>query len=172
MIKKIVITGPESSGKTTLARQLAAHFQTEWVPEFARTFLEELHRPYQREDLLDIAIGQVQLELQRYECAHQFLFCDTGLEVIKIWSMVKYQQVDPKIEQLLAQRSYHQYLLCTPDLDWEPDPLRETTKEEERWHLFEYYQRELQQLGIPWTTVFGTGRSRLNSAIAAVEGGV
>lgn len=170
MIKKIVITGPESSGKTTLAQQLAAHFQTSWVPEFARIFLQSLDRPYQQSDLLDIAVGQAELEDEQSKRACRYLFCDTGLEVIKIWSTVKYQQVDPKIEQLLAQRSYEQYLLCTPDLDWEPDPLRETTEEEERWRLFEYYQQELKGLGIPWAIVSGTGHNRLHSAIAAVEG--
>ncbi|MCB0633538.1 MAG: ATP-binding protein [Saprospiraceae bacterium] len=169
VIKKIVITGPESSGKTTLTQQLARYFQTQWVPEYARIYLEELDRPYLQDDLLTIAIGQVTLEDSQSQSVRQYLFCDTGLEVIRIWSLVKYKEVDPQIEYLLKNRSYDQYLLCAPDLNWEPDPLRETPNEPERWQLFEYYQQELQRLGIPWSIVSGEGEARLQSALRGIR---
>jgi NadR type nicotinamide-nucleotide adenylyltransferase len=171
IIKKIVITGPESSGKTTLTRQLAEHFSTAWVPEFARSFLEELGRPYQREDLLTIALGQATLEDTKVASARQYLFCDTGLEVIKIWSLVKYGEVDPRIETLLQERSYDHYLLCAPDLEWTPDPLREAPEDKERRRLFEYYERELQKRGIPWSMVSGQGEARLRTALLGMRNG-
>lgn len=170
-VKKIVITGPESSGKSTLSQQLAAHFHTRWVPEFARSYLEQLDRPYGQEDLLEIARGQAALEDREKLDASQYLFCDTGLEVIKIWSLFKYGNVDPRIERMLAARSYDFYLLCTPDLEWTPDPLRETPKPEDRWQLFELYRKEILRLGVPWGIVEGEVHHRLEMAVAAVEAG-
>jgi NadR type nicotinamide-nucleotide adenylyltransferase len=168
--KKIVITGPESSGKSTLSQQLAAHYGTQWVPEFARTYLEQLDRPYRQEDLLEIARGQADLEDRKKPEASQYLFCDTGLEVIKIWSLFKYGDVNPQILQMLEKRHYDFYLLCKPDLDWSPDPLRETPKSEDRWRLFELYTLAMENSGIPWSTVEGTADRRLEIAVAAVEG--
>ena len=164
-----MITGPESSGKTTLAEQLAGYYATQWVPEYARIFLEDLDRPYQQEDLLTIAQGQAQLEDQGSLLAENYLFCDTGLEVIKIWSLVKYREVDPRLEQLLAGRSYAAYLLCRPDLAWEPDPLRETPELQKRWQIYNYYQRELNRSGIPWKEISGQDDDRLERALQIID---
>lgn len=168
-LKKIVITGPESSGKTTLAQQLAAHFGAPWVPEYARIYLADLHRPYYQEDLPVIAHEQARQEDIVGEWANRFLFCDTGLEVISIWSMVKYGKVDPEIEQLLSGRSYDLYLLCRPDLAWAADPLRETPDLAERWRLLCDYEKKLKASGVPWKTVYGQGESRLRLAISIIE---
>lgn len=168
-VKKIVITGPESTGKSTLSQQLADHFSCEWVPEFARSYLEQLDRPYCQEDLLEIARGQATMEDRKKEGASQYLFCDTGLEVIKIWSLFKYGNVDPRIDRMLANRSYDFFLLCTPDLEWTPDPLRETPKMEDRWQLFELYREEIRRLGIPWISVKGANHERLEMAVSGLE---
>lgn len=168
-VKKIVITGPESSGKSTLTQQLAAHYQTQWVPEFARTYLEQLDRPYQQEDLLTIARGQATLEDRKKSAASQYLFCDTGLEVIKIWSLFKYGSVDDRIEGMLAERDYDLYLLCAPDLEWTPDPLRETPEAADRWRLFGLYEEEVRRRGIPWKTISGKAAERLRAAIQFVS---
>lgn len=169
-VKKIVITGPESSGKTTLTQQLAQHYRTQWVTECARRYLEQLNRPYIQEDLLAIAREQAAMEDRKNLDAAQYLFCDTGLEVIKIWSLFKYGEVDQRIDDLLFRRSYDFYLLCTPDLEWAPDPLRETPEPADRWRLFELYQQELLRTGIPWATVEGAAGKRLEMAVAAVDG--
>ena len=84
--KRILILGPESTGKSTLAEDLAHHFGEPWVPEFAREYLEKIDRPYRFEDLVEIGKGQVLLEDQQAEKAKNFLFCDTDLRVIHIWS--------------------------------------------------------------------------------------
>lgn len=167
-IKKIVITGPESSGKSTLSQQLATHYATQWVPEFARLYLEQLGRPYHQEDLLEIARGQAAMEDRKKPDASQYLFCDTGLEVIKIWSLFKYDEVDQRIVQLLEKRDYDFYLLCKPDLDWSPDPLRETPKPEDRWRLFELYREEIESLGIPCVAIEGAEQERLEMAVAGI----
>lgn len=168
-VKKIVITGPESSGKTTLAQQLATHYATQWVPEYARSYLEQLGRPYHQEDLLAIARGQATAEDRKKLEAVQYLFCDTGLEVIKIWSMVKYGKIDQRLKHLLDNHSYSAYLLCRPDLDWAPDPLRETPKLEDRLELFELYEKELHQSRIPWITISGRNETRLQLAVEGIE---
>lgn len=170
-VKKIVITGPESSGKSTLSQQLATHYNTQWVPEFARTYLEQLDRPYHQEDLLEIARGQAALEDRKKPDASQYLICDTGLEVIKIWSLFKYGNVDQRIERMLTNRSYDFFILCKPDLEWTPDPLRETPQPEDRWRLFELYRKEILRLGVPWVAVEGEAQNRLEMAVAAIEGG-
>lgn len=168
-VKKIVITGPESTGKSTLSQQLATHYTTQWVPEFARTYLEQLDRPYRQEDLLEIARGQAALEDRKKPEASQYLICDTGLEVIKIWSLFKYGNVDQRIDRMLVNRSYDFFILCKPDLVWTPDPLRETPKPEDRWRLFELYREEILRLGIPSVIVEDEAHRRLEMAVTAVE---
>ena len=96
-MKKIIITGPESSGKTTLAKALAAHFKTVSVPEFAREYIDQLGRPYVESDLLEIAKGQLRLENEMAKRASNFLFCDTDLITIKIWALDKFGKCDPWI---------------------------------------------------------------------------
>ncbi len=167
-MRKIVLTGPESSGKTTLAEQLAAHFGTVWVPEFARQYLEKLSRPYVADDLLEIARGQMALEDAMAEKAtNGLVFLDTSLEVVKIWSEVRFGFCDEKIEQWLAQRLPDHYLLCLPDLPWSPDPQRENPND--RDVLLERYRRELREKSIPFSQVWGVGSMRLTNAITAVN---
>lgn len=168
-IKKIVITGPESSGKSTLSQQLANHYTTQCVPEFARSYLEQLDRPYQQGDLLSIAQGQSALEDREKPKASQYLFCDTGLEVIKIWSLFKYGDVDQRLIQMLDKRHYDFYLLCKPDLNWSPDPLRETPELKDRWRLFELYEQEVINSGIPWSAIEGQHNERFQMAVSAID---
>ncbi|WP_020534716.1 AAA family ATPase [Lewinella cohaerens] len=164
---KILITGPESSGKTQLAQTLARRFQSPWVPEFARTYLNALEQDYEEEDLLKILNGQLRLQHQHHQSP--LLFCDTGPEVIYVWSKVKFGRVDPFIEASLRKYQYPLTFLCTPDLAWEPDPLREAPQQADRTQHFEEYQRILQQLGTPYLTVKGQGEARAAAAITAVQ---
>ncbi len=167
-MKKIVLTGPESSGKTTLAAQLAANFGTVWVPEFARQYLENLGRPYVADDLLEIARGQMALEDEMAgKAKNGLVFLDTSLEVIKIWSQVRFGFCDEKIEQWHSQRFPDHYLLCLPDLPWAPDPQRENPND--RDVLLERYRKELREQNLPFNQVWGIGEERLANAIIAVN---
>jgi NadR type nicotinamide-nucleotide adenylyltransferase len=163
----ITLTGPESTGKTTLAAQLAGHFHTVWVPEFARSYLNELGRPYQQSDLLEIASGQVALEEDFRLKANELLFLDTSLEVVKIWSEFRYGSCHPWILEQWQQRRHDLYLLCLPDVPWAFDPQRENPGDREV--LLEIYRRELTTLGVSYFELSGLGVGRFHTAVKVVE---
>jgi NadR type nicotinamide-nucleotide adenylyltransferase len=166
MLKRIAVTGPESTGKSMLSEQLARHFNTVWVPEFAREYLGNLGREYGEADLLSIAKGQLELESRIAPDAKGFLFCDTELTVIKIWSEVRYGRCDPWILKHLGVQQFDLYLLCDIDLPWEYDPLREHP--DRRQFLFDRYRKELTGLGFPFEIVSGTGPARVECALKAI----
>ncbi|MGB3780598.1 MAG: ATP-binding protein [Tunicatimonas sp.] len=162
---KVVVTGPESSGKTTLAQALAAHYRVPWVAEYARTYIEQLTQPYQEADLLAIARGQVQREDEQAQTHPHLLICDTSLLVISVWSRYRYGRCHPWIKDQLDQRPVNHYLLCSPDLPWQPDPQRENPND--RSELFVRYEEALREK--PHTIVFGQGRARLDAATNAID---
>jgi NadR type nicotinamide-nucleotide adenylyltransferase len=167
MPKRILILGPESTGKSTLAEKLAKQFAEPWVPEVAREYLEKLDRTYAYEDLLQIGKQQMQLEDELAMQAQHFLFCDTDLRVIQVWSQHRYGKVDPWVLEEIARRTYDLILLCAPDLPWQADPLREHPELEMRQQFFEIYQRLTEASGIPWILVSGDTDKRLSTAIQA-----
>jgi NadR type nicotinamide-nucleotide adenylyltransferase len=167
MIRTIAITGPESTGKSMLAGQLAAHYHTTWVPEFAREYLEKLDRPYEEKDILLIAKGQLEQESIRVKNADRYLFCDTELLVTKIWSDVKYKRCNPWILQNIENHRYDLFLLCDIDLPWQFDPLREHP--DRRQFLFDLYINELKNRKFPFAVVHGTGPERLSCALEIIE---
>jgi len=130
MTKRIAITGPESTGKSMLAENLAIHYRTEWIPEYAREYINNLDRPYNYDDILIIAKEQIKREERMFGKANQFLFCDTGLIVTKIWCEYKYGKCHKWIHDNIENHKYDLYLLADIDLSWQPDPLREHPK---RW---------------------------------------
>ena len=166
-MQKIIITGPESSGKTTLAQQVAAHFQVGWVAEYARAYLEKLNRPYKEADLLEIAKGQHEQEQMAWEQAainqQNYLICDTSFLVLKIWSMVRYQSCHPFIINQLTKQKEARFVLCRPDISWEFDPLREHPTERHR--LYQLYLQELKLLEVDFIEVGGTKEARLSEAL-------
>lgn len=166
---KIAITGPESTGKTTLARQLAEHYQTLWVPEYARFYLSRLDRPYTPEDVLEIAKSQLQWEDAWAKQSKELLFCDTDLIVHKIWLKFKYNIENEWIETQLKSRQYHLHLLCDIDLPWEDDPLRENPDLSDRQTLYDLYKNELQSLRINFIEIGGSIKERLAQAIQSVD---
>lgn len=166
-VRRVAIVGPECTGKTDLARFLAHYHQTTWVPEFARGFLEQLHRSYTKEDLITIARGQVHTENLISEQANRIVFCDTNLIVIKIWSEFKYGSCDPEIITLLKQQTYDLHLLTDVDLPWEEDPLREHPHK--RHELFALYKAELERTQTPFNIIRGDYASRRAAAVKAVE---
>ena len=180
---KIILTGPESSGKTTLARQLAKHFKTPLVEEYVRTFFEKKQTPqYKQEDLLEIAHGQLDLEQQTYEVfknliglSPQLLICDTDLLTIKIWSNEVYGNCSKKLTQLIDNQLVNlpsniteHYFLCSPTgIEWEEDPLRENPNDRER--LFDIYEKELRFYKKNYKILRGSFEERLEKAIATIE---
>jgi NadR type nicotinamide-nucleotide adenylyltransferase len=170
---KIVITGPECSGKTTLAASLAAHFRTVWVHEGARSFLDTVPGgpAYTESTLLEIAKFQLQLEDMMTAAVRaneqQLVFCDTDLITIRIWGEEKYGRSHPWIVERTEERPYALWLLCAPDMPWEFDPLRENPHDRDR--LFAVYERTLRALDKPYIVVEGPAEQRLARAIAAVE---
>jgi NadR type nicotinamide-nucleotide adenylyltransferase len=166
-IMRIAITGPESTGKSWLAEQLAGRFRTVWVPEFARAYLEGKGGHYDYEDIVRIARGQKALEQKLLPEANQYLFCDTDPLVTRVWSEVVYGKCDPWILKEIRENPYDVYLLCYPDLPWEPDPLRENPDDRDR--LFELYKQTLEDEGLPYTVIKGAGNERLKNAVRAIE---
>ena len=168
-IKKIVVIGPESTGKSTLSEALAKALFTAWVPEFARAFLEGLGRPYKEEDLLTIAQGQADSEKQLSATAADLVICDTDLYVIKVWSEHKYGRCHPWILGQIAERKYDLYLLTGIDIDWQHDPLREHADPQMRNYFYNIYKDIAIESGLPWVEIKGSPEQRLQLALDAVK---
>lgn len=165
-IKKIAVVGPESTGKSALSKKLAAHFNTVWVPEYAREYLDRLGQVYQQEDLLEIAKGQVENEDKLSQKANRLLICDTNLVVIKIWSDIKYGNCHEWIIREMNARNYDHHLLMNVDLPWEYDPYREHPYVRES--LFKRYEDELINLGVDFTIIRGNYQERFKKAVEIV----
>lgn len=167
-VKRIAIVGPECTGKTDLARFLAQYYQTSWVPEYAREYIDQLNRPYEKDDLIRIAEGQVTLENHIAGQANKLLFCDTNLVVIKVWSEFKYGDCPSEIIEKMNMQHYALHLLTNIDLPWVDDPQREHPNKREM--LFDIYKNELQKLQINFVEINGVGEVRKKTALNAVKG--
>lgn len=167
MLKKIVITGPESSGKSTLAESLAKTFDVPCTNEKAREYLSKLERPYNYEDLEAIAKLQIEAEDTYIPENSSLLFCDTDLLTIKIWSKYKYQKVSDQILQWINKRDYDLYLLCKPDIPWEDDPLRENPNERDL--LFNWHLDELNHYHKNYEIIEGHDEARIKLAVKHIE---
>ena len=166
-VRKVVILGPECTGKSELSEYLANHFSTVWVEEYARTYISSLPRPYEPEDLPVIARGQLSLEDTVAPKANRVLICDTDLYVIKIWSQFKYGFVHPDILKSIATRKYDLYLLSYIDVPWAYDPQREHP--EQRDELFDLYHQEMLRQQVPFTIIRGTREARRESAVGSIK---
>ncbi|MBZ0244000.1 MAG: ATP-binding protein [Bacteroidales bacterium] len=167
MLKRIAITGPESTGKSWLAEKLAAHYDTCWVPELARSYLATKGQDYLPRDIENIARGQMALEKSKSGEANKLLFMDTEMLVCKIWLEFVFGQQSDFIEKAVLQQDYDLYLLCDIDLDWEPDPLREHPHQREE--LFEKYEKWLNHYGFRYVIISGKDNKRLENAVNAVN---
>jgi NadR type nicotinamide-nucleotide adenylyltransferase len=163
---RISITGPESTGKSWLARRLATHYHTRWVPEYARRYLEDINRPYTYNDILVIAKKQFQEE-ELADKGTGLLFCDTDFCVTNIWCTVKYGKCHDWISSNLEKKHYSLYLLCNIDLPWQYDPLREHP--EMRNELFGMYSDLLMKNQFNYRIVSGNGEERIENAIRFVD---
>ena len=164
---RIAITGPESSGKTTLSKALADHFQVKWFPEHAREYLKKNGPNYSESDLLNIALQQNQ-ERVKEEVRDNILIYDTENLVLKIWSQIKYGHVTPEVISLVKNQYFDHYFLCSPEgVDWEEDPLREHPNNREE--LFSIYEVELKKLKVPFTVLKGSLTDRLEMAVDLIQ---
>jgi len=170
-IKRIALFGPESTGKTTLARQLAEVFDTEWVPEYMREYLQkkwdEQGQTCAPSDLLPIALGQMESENRLAARARKVLFTDTNLLELAVYSQVYYGYVPSWLEEAASQAHYDLYFLTYIDVPWEPDDLRD--KPDERDKMFRIFEEALQQRGLPYIVLKGDKPTRLQKARKIVQ---
>ncbi len=169
---KVVIYGPESTGKTTLAKELAIHYKTEWVPEYAREYLQEKWDREQKtcepEDLLPIAEGQMRLENKLAKAADKILICDTDLLETKVYSEAYYVgSCDPVLEKFALLNQYDLYLLTDIDIPWEKDDLRDKPYERER--MFEYFKKALEENNREFVILSGDKPTRFKTAISHID---
>ncbi|MGB0259806.1 MAG: AAA family ATPase [Flavobacteriaceae bacterium] len=169
---KVVLYGPESTGKSTLAQKLAKHYNTLWVPEYARTYLQKKWDEHQAvctiEDLVPIAYGQMHSENQKAAQANNILFCDTDLLVTQTYSEIYFEgQCPPIIREYVQKNTYDLYLLMSTDLPWIADDLRD--RPNDRSHMFERFQQSLIDHNKPYVIISGDGDTRFKMAIDAIE---
>ena len=169
-LKKIVVTGPESTGKSTLCEQLAAHFKTKWVPEYAREYMIELNRPYTYDDLLVIAKGQLEQEDRIIASLEApLVFIDTDMYVMKVWCEYVFGKCHSFILDEIVNRKYDVYLLCNTDLPWVADELREYPDLESREFLYHMYKDLMINQPTPWFNISGDYDERLKKAISFIN---
>jgi NadR type nicotinamide-nucleotide adenylyltransferase len=167
MPKKILVTGPESTGKSSLIKALSAYFNAPFVIEYARIYLSTLDRKYVKEDLLEMAKGQLALEEDALESGNELVFVDTDLTVIDIWSKEKFGQTDPWILEEMQKRAYDLYLVPDIDLEWAYDPQRENPDDRER--LMQLYEASFKKRKIAFHKVRGQGEERIQNAIEIIK---
>ena len=165
---KIAIIGPESTGKSELAQKLANHFDSDWVPEYAREYGESLNRKYSCDDVCTIAKQQIGEQLKyATKQADGFVFFDTELIITKVWFEHCYATVPEFVLNQMNQNYFDLYLLCNYDLEWIPDAVREHG--DDRAYFFDLYKTEIEKTGQPYRVISGQGALRLENAIQAIN---
>jgi NadR type nicotinamide-nucleotide adenylyltransferase len=184
-MKKIVVIGPESTGKSSLCAELAQHYNTVWCPEFAREYLLTHGKAYNFDDLLTIAKGQIAMEDEFAAITKNNvhsplptpgsrltippLFIDTNMYVMKVWCEFVFGKCHSWIIDAIVEREYDLYLLCNVDLPWVQDELREYPDLETREKLYHIYKDLMVNQTVPWVDISGDYGERLRKAVAAVE---
>jgi NadR type nicotinamide-nucleotide adenylyltransferase len=181
-LNKIVVIGPESTGKSTLCEQLSVHYNTAWCREYAREYLLKNGTDYSFDDLLTIAKGQLQLEeeaiqqvlgntmpAEKKSSAQPLLFIDTDMYVMKVWCEFVFGKCHRWILDQIVERKYDLYLLCNTDLPWVKDELREYPDLESRQKLYNIYKDIMINQRVPWVDISGSYEQRFEKARAAVD---
>lgn len=167
-VKKIAILGAESTGKSELCKQLADHYHTALVHEYARDYFN-VHdiNHYGIEDLDVIARGQLELERTMLPQANRILICDTTLITIKIWSVYQFNKISDLISSSIRANDYDLYLICNNDVPWTEDPQRRNP--DLRDHLLNWNIHELTKLNCEYHLIEGTGSDKLKHAIRIID---
>ncbi len=169
---KVVLFGPESTGKTTLSQQLAKYYNTVWVPEYAREYLQNKwnneRKTCEPSDLLPIAEGQIKLENALAKKASNILICDTDLLETKVYSEAYYLgHCDTTLEKYALENTYDIYFLTYIDIPWEADDLRDKPNEREK--MFLYFKETLEKYDRKFVILKGNKKERLNNAISYID---
>ena len=164
---RVALVGPESTGKSTISAQLAAHYKTVWVPEYAREYCQNLSAACTLEDEINMFRGQLQLEEQLTPLANRLLICDTTFITVKIWSDHTFGCTPREVLDKLPVHPYDLYLLMDIDLPWQEDPLRDFP------HLREYFMEvwhtELKALDASYSLISGSDDERLQNAVSTID---
>ena len=171
-IVKVVLFGPESTGKTTLSRHLARYYNTVWTPEFARAYLQKKwnneRKTCEKKDLIPIAIGQMKMENKLAKKADKLLICDTDLLETKVYSEEFYGGfVDEKLNKAANENQYDLYLLTYVDTPWEKDDLRD--RPEQRLEMFNAFENALKKHKKNYIILRGDKETRLKNATEAID---
>lgn len=171
-IIRIALFGPESTGKTTLSKQLAHHYETVWVREYARKYLQEKwnneRKTCELEDILPIAYGQMALENKWVKRADKVLICDTDLLETMVYSEQFYNGIaDEKLRKAAINNTYDLYLLTYIDTPWEADDLRD--RPHQRLEMFKAFEKALIDFNKPYLLLKGNKQERLDKAITAID---
>ena len=164
-LKRIVITGAESTGKSTLSKQLADSYQAVFIPEYARGYIESLNRAYNYDDLVTIAKMQIKRENEALKKANNFLFIDTGLIITKVWFQEVFNKYPSWLNKAIIDYLPDFYLICKSDLAWESDSVRENGTDEQRNYLTNRYIQEIESCNAKYHIVSGQAEQRLENAI-------
>jgi HTH-type transcriptional regulator, transcriptional repressor of NAD biosynthesis genes len=168
---KVVLYGPESTGKTTLGKALASYYNCSYVPEFSRIYAEEKLRlgfELTKSDVMPIAIGQMKHENQIAINSDKIIICDTNLLETKIYSQYIYDGFCPnELNLAVAKANYDLYILTDIDVPWEYDKVR--SSEIERNKMFNLFKKNLLALDVPYIIVSGNKEIRFLKAIEKIN---
>ena len=169
MVRRVLITGPEATGKSSLCKRLAELYKEPWVPEFAREYLASQNGKYAQADLDLMLKGQLKSESEMELGSSSFLFCDTGPDNYWVWSYYKFKEVSDYVNKQVKEMNYDLVLLLDVDLPWESDPLRENPSYYERREILVLFQTVLSEQEINYKLISGTGDIRIKRAVKAIE---
>jgi nicotinamide riboside kinase len=167
-LKTIVVTGPESTGKTMISAYLAGQLGCPWIPEYARDYIGSLNRHYNYSDIEHIAENQVARKKEIEKSGASMLVLDTWLIITKVWFQEVYNKYPDWIDKEIETQYIDLFLVCKPDIPWIPDPLRENGGEK-REYLLSRYIEEIQKTDMKYILIGGTGNERYNNAFESVK---
>ena len=167
-LKTIVVTGPESTGKTMISAYLARHLDCRWIPEYARDYVGKLNRSYNYNDLVHIAETQVSRKNEIETTKDSILILDTWLIITKVWFMEVYNKYPDWLDEEIVKNKIDLFVICKPDIPWVQDPLRENGGEK-RDYLMKRYVEEIRNTGWDFIIIGGMGNDRYHNALQAVQ---